>query len=193
MLDFGADSRWNWVVLAVLRGPIVEELVSRVYLMTVRKRSGDRESAKSSPRMGIPVQRRYPLEATPLDVDFTGLLPSLGSWPKWKSSIERTTEDQYFHVCPPGALLHSAEIPIASSPWCSDRMVANNQSLVPQARNSLGNVPGATMFRSLPSASTLPVWVEDAGQKVHLGSKKPLTTLTLANRAGYRRPMSSDR
>ena len=58
----------------------------------------------------------YPPEATPLDVDFTGLLLSFGSWPKWKSSIERTTEDQYFQVCPPGALLHSAEIPIASSP-----------------------------------------------------------------------------
>jgi hypothetical protein len=74
-------------------------------------------------------------------------------------------------------------------------IVTNSQSLVPHARNSLGDGPGSTTVCML----LLPVNVNvleagsGGGQKVHLGSNKPLITLALANRPGYRRAISRDR
>ena len=70
------------------------------------------------------------------------VLSSLGSRPRWNISIESTTEDQYFQLCPPGEVVHSVGIPMSSSPSCNDRIVVNNQSFAPHARNSPGHRTG---------------------------------------------------
>jgi hypothetical protein len=112
------------------------------------------------------------------EIDFCSLA-------RWNLNISGNTEDQYFHVCPPGPVDHSCGIPSCVSFSCKPRIVEKRRSSDPQASKSLGTGPGSTIVcLPLPLESSGPGGGGCDGQKLHCSSTSPLITLTLPNRPG---------